>query len=110
MGKPKNTLGLGLLLAVWVTVTSVSDNTGGIRLLTQISAPATRVAKAWADTGYRTKVIDQNSNQTTSPGRKLSAQEMDELPAEDKMGSDAGRPARRLVDTVTRDLHPPSNQ
>lgn len=49
---------LGLLLAVWVSAASVSDNTGGIHLLTQISATAPRVTKAWADTGYRTKAID----------------------------------------------------
>jgi transposase len=52
---------LGLLLAVWVTAASVSDNTGGIHLLTQISATAPRVTKAWADTGYRTKAIDHGA-------------------------------------------------
>ncbi|MEU9404243.1 transposase [Streptomyces sp. NPDC048281] len=36
---------LGLLLAAWVTTASVSDNTGGIRLLTQISAATPRVAR-----------------------------------------------------------------
>ncbi len=52
---------LGLLLAVWVTAASVSDNTGGIHLLSQISAVIPRVTKAWADTGYRTKAIDDGA-------------------------------------------------
>ncbi|MFF4576784.1 IS5 family transposase, partial [Streptomyces sp. NPDC001410] len=52
---------LGLLLAVWVTAASISDNTGGIHLLSQISAATPRVTKAWADTGYRTKAIDHGA-------------------------------------------------
>ena len=52
---------LGLLLAVWVTAASVSDNTGGIHLLSQIATTSPRVTKAWADTGYRTKAIDHGA-------------------------------------------------
>ncbi|MFF0106361.1 IS5 family transposase [Streptomyces hirsutus] len=52
---------LGLLLAVWVTAASVSDNAGGIHLLSQIAATSPHVTKAWADTGYRAKVIDHGA-------------------------------------------------
>lgn len=52
---------LGLLLAVWVTAASVSDNAGGIHLLSHIAAANPRVTKAWADSGYRTKVIDHGA-------------------------------------------------
>ncbi|MDY0816235.1 transposase [Kitasatospora purpeofusca] len=49
---------LGLLLAVWVTAASVSDNVGGIHLLSTIGTAHPRVTKAWVDSGYRTKAID----------------------------------------------------
>lgn len=52
---------LGLLLAVRVTAASVSDNAGGIHLLSHIAAANPRVTKAWADSGYRTKVIDHGA-------------------------------------------------
>ncbi|MZE55275.1 transposase, partial [Streptomyces sp. SID5770] len=52
---------LGLVLAVLVTAASISDNTGGIQVLSQISRAHPRVTKAWADTGYRTKVIDHDA-------------------------------------------------
>lgn len=52
---------LGLLLAVWVTAASVSDNAGGIHLLSRIAATHPRITKAWADTGYRTKAIDHGA-------------------------------------------------
>lgn len=52
---------LGLLLAVWVTAASVSDNIGGIHLLSQIAATSPRVTKAWTDTGYRVKAIDHGA-------------------------------------------------
>jgi transposase len=52
---------LGLLLAVWVTAASVSDNVGGIHVMPQIAATHPRVTKAWADTGYRTKAIDHGA-------------------------------------------------
>ncbi|MGC9496466.1 IS5 family transposase [Streptomyces sp. WG7] len=52
---------LGLLLAVWVSAASVSDNAGGIHLLSQIASTSPHVTKAWADTGYRTKVIDHGA-------------------------------------------------
>ncbi|MFI6893888.1 IS5 family transposase [Streptomyces sp. NPDC050256] len=52
---------LGLLLAVWVTATSVSDNAGGIHLLSRIAKAHHRITKAWADSGYRTKAIDHGA-------------------------------------------------
>ncbi|GAA3482382.1 hypothetical protein GCM10018966_069140 [Streptomyces yanii] len=52
---------LGLLLAVPVTAASVSDNVGGIHVLSNIAAAHPRITKAWADTGYRTKVIDHGA-------------------------------------------------
>jgi transposase len=52
---------LGLLLAVWVTAASLSDNAGGIHLLSRIADTHPRVTKAWADSGYRTKVIDHGA-------------------------------------------------
>ncbi|RAJ50811.1 transposase [Streptomyces sp. KhCrAH-43] len=52
---------LGLLLAVLVTAAGVSDNAGGIHLLSDIAGAHPRVTKAWADTGYRTKVIDHGA-------------------------------------------------
>ncbi|MFG2567433.1 IS5 family transposase [Streptomyces sp. NPDC048567] len=51
----------GLLLAVLVTAASVSDNAGGIRLLSNIAEGHPRVTKAWADSGYRTKAIDHGA-------------------------------------------------
>ncbi|MEU2763259.1 IS5 family transposase [Streptomyces sp. NPDC006854] len=51
----------GLLLAVLVTAASVSDNAGGIRLLSNIAEGNPRVTKAWADSGYRTKAIDHGA-------------------------------------------------
>nr|WP_246103375.1 transposase [Streptomyces piniterrae] len=41
-----------------MTAASVSDNTGGIHLLSQIATASPSVTKAWADAGYRTKAID----------------------------------------------------
>ncbi|MGC9501870.1 IS5 family transposase [Streptomyces sp. WG7] len=52
---------LGLLLAVWVSAASVSDNAGGIHLLSQIASTSSHVTKSWADIGYRTKVIDHGA-------------------------------------------------
>ncbi|WP_328687951.1 IS5 family transposase [Streptomyces phaeochromogenes] len=52
---------LGLLLAVWVTAASVSDNVGGIHLLSRIATSNPQVTKAWTDTGYRTKAIDHGA-------------------------------------------------
>ncbi|MFG2824725.1 IS5 family transposase [Kitasatospora sp. NPDC048365] len=52
---------LGLLLAVWVTAASVSDNVGGIHLLSTIGTAHPYVTKAWADSGYRTKAIDHGA-------------------------------------------------
>ncbi|MDQ1031895.1 transposase [Streptomyces umbrinus] len=45
------------LLAVRVTAASVSDNIGGIHLLSRIATSNPQVRKAWTDTGYRTKAI-----------------------------------------------------
>lgn len=44
-----------------VTAASVSDNVGGIQVLSSIAADHPRVTKAWADMGYRTKVIDHGA-------------------------------------------------
>lgn len=52
---------LGLLPAVWVTAASVSDNVGGIHLLSRIAAAHPQVRKAWTDTGYRTKAIEHGA-------------------------------------------------
>lgn len=52
---------LGLLLAIWVTAANISDNVGGIHLLSEIAEANPRVTKAWADTGYRTKAIDHGA-------------------------------------------------
>ncbi|MCT9010527.1 transposase [Streptomyces rhizosphaerihabitans] len=52
---------LGLLLAVRVTAANVSDNVGGIHLLSWISTSNQQVRKAWTDTGYRTKAIDHGA-------------------------------------------------
>lgn len=52
---------LGLLLAVWVTAASVSDNAGGIHLLSRIANANPHVTKAWTDTGYRTKAIEHGA-------------------------------------------------
>jgi transposase len=52
---------LGLLLAVLVTAASVSDNAGGIQVLSQISKAHPRVTKAWADSGYRIKAIEHGA-------------------------------------------------
>lgn len=52
---------LGLPLAVWVTAASVSDNAGGIHLLSRIAKAHPTITKAWADTGYRTKAIEHGA-------------------------------------------------
>lgn len=57
----KSPLTAAALLAVWVTAASVSDNAGGIHLLSNIAKAHPRVTKAWADTGYRTKAIDHGA-------------------------------------------------
>lgn len=44
-----------------VTAANVSDNVGGMQVLSSIAAGHPRVTKAWADTGYRTKVIDHGA-------------------------------------------------
>ncbi|GAA3078256.1 hypothetical protein GCM10010448_70140 [Streptomyces glomeratus] len=49
---------LGLLLAVWVTAASVSDNAGGIHLLFRIATANPPCDQGMGDTGYRTKGID----------------------------------------------------
>lgn len=52
---------LGLPMAVLVTAASVSDNAGGIQVLSQIATAHPRVTKAWADTGYRITAIDHGA-------------------------------------------------
>jgi len=52
---------LGLLLAIWVSAASVSDNLGGMHLLSAIAAAHPRVTKPWVDAGYRTRAIDHGA-------------------------------------------------
>lgn len=52
---------LGLLPTVWAAAASVSDNAGGIHLLSHIAKSHPRITKAWADTGYRTKAVDHGA-------------------------------------------------
>lgn len=52
---------LSLLLAVWVTAASVSDNAGGIHLLSNLAEAHPHITKAWADTDYRAKAIDHGA-------------------------------------------------
>ncbi|BCL32149.1 hypothetical protein GCM10017557_70080 [Streptomyces aurantiacus] len=66
---------LGLLLAVWVSAASVSDNIGGIHLLSQISAATPQVTKALTDTGYRTKPS------TTEPASVSTSKSSNATPA-----------------------------
>lgn len=49
---------LGLLLAVLVTAAGVSDGAAGLPLLTQAAEGHPTITKAWADSAYRTKVIE----------------------------------------------------
>lgn len=62
--RPQRHIGVdtvGLLLAVLVTAADVSDNVGGVHLLSQIVERHPRVTEAWADSGYRTKTIDHGA-------------------------------------------------
>ncbi|WP_306858579.1 IS5 family transposase [Streptosporangium brasiliense] len=52
---------LGLLLAVLVTAAGVSDGAAGLPLLTQVAADNPTITKAWADSGYRTTVIEHGA-------------------------------------------------
>ncbi|WP_407071082.1 transposase [Streptomyces cellulosae] len=52
---------LGLLLAVWVTAASDSDNAGGIHLLSRIATANPQARKAWTDSGYRTEAINHGA-------------------------------------------------
>ncbi|MGW2194393.1 transposase, partial [Streptosporangium sp. NPDC001682] len=49
---------LGLLLAVMVTAASVSDGAAGLPLPTQVAADHPTITKTWADSAYRTTVIE----------------------------------------------------
>ncbi|WP_051105826.1 IS5 family transposase [Parafrankia discariae] len=49
---------LGLLLTVLVTTASTSDSRAGLHLLTTLAATHPRIRKAWADSAYRTTVIE----------------------------------------------------
>jgi transposase len=49
---------LGLLLAVLVTAASVQDGPAGLQLLTKAAAAHPALRKAWADSAYRTAVIE----------------------------------------------------
>lgn len=52
---------LGLLLTVLVSAAGVSDNAGGIHVLSSIAADHPRIAEAWVGNGYRTTVIDHGA-------------------------------------------------
>lgn len=52
---------LGLLLAVLVTAASVSDGAAGRQLLTQVAANHPTITKTWADSAYRTTVIEHSA-------------------------------------------------
>jgi transposase len=52
---------LGMLLTAFVTAASVSDNAGGIRLLSRIATDHPGVTKAFTDTGYRTQAIEHGA-------------------------------------------------
>ncbi len=52
---------LGLLLTVLVTAAGVSDNAGGIHVLSSIAADHPRITEAWVGNGYRTTVIDHGA-------------------------------------------------
>jgi transposase len=49
---------LGLLLVVLVTAASVQDGPAGLQLLTKAAAAHPSIRKAWADSAYRTAVIE----------------------------------------------------
>jgi transposase len=52
---------LGLLLAVLVTAASISDNAIGVHLLDQAKTSHPTLAKTWADTGFKTTVIEHGA-------------------------------------------------
>ncbi|MFI6513920.1 IS5 family transposase [Streptosporangium sp. NPDC050855] len=49
---------LGLLIAVMVTAANFSDGAAGLPLLAQVAADHPTITKAWADSAYRTTVIE----------------------------------------------------
>ncbi|MFG6197027.1 IS5 family transposase [Nonomuraea sp. JJY05] len=49
---------LDLLIAVLVTAAGVSDSAAGLPLLTQVAADHPAITKAWADSAYRSTVIE----------------------------------------------------
>jgi transposase len=49
---------LGLLLAVFVTPASCSDNIGGIAVVDDAAPKSSRLAKVWADSGFKNTFID----------------------------------------------------
>jgi len=48
---------LGLLVAVWVCVANVSDNTGGIEVVGRAKQRSDRIAKIWCDGGFKKTFI-----------------------------------------------------
>ena len=52
---------IGLLLVVLVTAASVQDNAAGRQLLTAVAAEHPAIAKAWADMGYKTAVVEHGA-------------------------------------------------
>lgn len=70
---------LGLLLAVLVTAASVSDNAGGIQVLSQIAKAHPRVTKAWSDTAPQPS--------TTAPGWASTSKSSAATPERRALGS-----------------------
>ena len=52
---------LGLLLAVIVVAASVTENSAGMRLLTQAKADHPAITRTWADEGFKNQVIEHGA-------------------------------------------------
>ncbi|MGX6604061.1 IS5 family transposase [Micromonosporaceae bacterium Da 78-11] len=52
---------LGLLLAVFITAASASDNTIGIDLLDRATRTYPTLTKTWVDAGFKTKVVEHGA-------------------------------------------------
>jgi transposase len=66
---------IGLLLTVWVTAASVSDNAGGIQVLSQISAATPRVTRRGP-----TPALERKSS-TTAPASESTSKSSNATPA-----------------------------
>jgi transposase len=52
---------IGLILAVTVTATGLSENTLGIRLLDQAKEKYPTISKSWVDTGFKNAVVEHGA-------------------------------------------------